>query len=80
MGERLIHDVWFWLLVAAVVLLQSTWLFLDARKRVTGYWFWGLWGLIQFPMPLVVYWLFVRRGLWRRLQHKMQEKRGNNGD
>lgn len=80
MEERLMHDAWFWLMVAAVLLLQSTWLFVDARKRGNGYWLWGLWGLIQFPSPLIAYWLFVRRGLWKRLKHKFQEKRGNNGE
>lgn len=81
MEERLMHEVWFWLLLAAVLVPQSTWLFVDARKRGSGsgYWFWGLWGLIQFPLPLAAYWLFVRRGLWKLLKHKLQEKRGDNG-
>lgn len=79
MEEWLIHEVWFWLMVAAVLVTQSTWLFVDARKRGRGYWFWGLWGLIQCPLPLVAYWLFVRRGLWKLLKHKLQEKRGNKG-
>lgn len=49
---------------AALLLLlgaQGTWLFLDARRRGGRAWFWGLWGLIQFPMPMLFYWFFVLR-------------------
>lgn len=54
------------LLVAVIVLLiQSFWLFLDARKRGHNYWFWGIWGLIQTPMPLVCYFIFARK-IYRR--------------
>ncbi|WP_308636069.1 hypothetical protein [Paenibacillus silvisoli] len=46
---------------AAILLLcQSSWLFTDAKKHSRYPWFWGLWGLIQFPMPLLLYWLIVR--------------------
>jgi len=59
-GESL--PVWAWLLLAALLLAQGIWLFRDARKRDARHWFWGLWGCIQFPTPLVVYWLLVRGG------------------
>ncbi|SFT17042.1 hypothetical protein SAMN05428962_4936 [Paenibacillus sp. BC26] len=50
------------LVVAVVGLLvcQSSWLFKDAKKRSRYPWFWGIWGLIQFPMPLLCYLLIVR--------------------
>lgn len=51
---------WGWLLVAAILFSQSTWLFLDARKRGSNCWFWGIWGIIQAPGPLIVYLLVVR--------------------
>lgn len=55
------------LILAAIVLLcQSTWLFRDARKRSKYPWFWGIWGLIQCPMPLIFYWLIVRSGWFGR--------------
>lgn len=57
--------IWFWLLIAAVLLSQSAWLFIDARKRESYPWLWGLWGLIQFPMPLLVYAVVVRKALRR---------------
>lgn len=75
MEERLIHSVWFWLALGAVLISQSTWLFVDARKRESFHWFWGLWGLIQFPMPLILYWLLVRRGIWKRWKQTLGEKR-----
>jgi len=52
-----------YILIAAcvVLLIQGSWLFLDARKRGASPWLWGLWGLIQCPMPLIVYWFVVRR-------------------
>ncbi len=56
---------WQWLLLVLLLGAQGTWLFLDARKRGARAWFWGLWGLIQFPTPLVLYWLFVIRRIWR---------------
>ncbi|WP_409342489.1 sigmaY antisigma factor component [Paenibacillus sp. MBLB4367] len=47
--------------VCVILLLQGSWLFLDSRKRGASPWLWGLWGLIQCPMPLIVYWLVVRK-------------------
>ncbi|MGD6965471.1 sigmaY antisigma factor component [Rossellomorea vietnamensis] len=49
------------LLVAPLLLLQSLFLFTDARKRGHKYWFWGLWGLIQCPVPLLFYFIFARK-------------------
>lgn len=53
---------WYgWLAVAILLLGQGTWLFLDARRRGARPWLWGLLGLVQFPVPLLVYLLLVRR-------------------
>ncbi|CAM3913686.1 hypothetical protein COLU111180_14120 [Cohnella lubricantis] len=52
--------------VPLLLLCQSTWLFKDARKRARYPWFWGIWGLIQFPLPLIAYWLIVRSGWFSR--------------
>jgi hypothetical protein len=49
------------LFVAAVLMMQSIFLFLDARKRNHNYWLWGIVGLIQAPMPTLFYLLFVRK-------------------
>lgn len=48
-----------------VVLIQSIYLFIDARKNGMNYWFWGIIGLIQAPMPVIFY-LLVRRSKKKR--------------
>lgn len=53
------------ILVATILLLQSIFLFLDARKRNHNYWLWGIVGLIQAPMPTLFYLIFVRK-IFRR--------------
>jgi hypothetical protein len=52
---------WGWIAVGALLLVQSIWLFYDARKRGLRPWFWGLWGLIQAPIPTIVYLLLARK-------------------
>lgn len=73
MEELKVLPVWFWVLLIAVLVAQSTWLFIDARKRDSMPWVWGLWGLIQFPMPLLFYFIFVRSGWFRRGSGKNKE-------
>lgn len=51
--------------VAAILLTQSIFLFLNARKHGHNYWLWGILGLIQAPIPLLVYLIFVRKILRR---------------
>jgi hypothetical protein len=47
--------------VVAILLIQSIYLFLDARKRNHNYWLWGILGLIQAPMPTLFYMIFIRK-------------------
>lgn len=58
-----LHDVpyWLWAVIAAILLVQGTWMFRDARRRDKGRaaWFWGLWGMTGSPTPLIVYLLFI---------------------
>lgn len=49
------------LLVSPLMLTQSILLFLDARKKGAFAWFWGLWGLIQLPLPSIFYYFIVIR-------------------
>jgi hypothetical protein len=63
--------LWAWIGIALILLSQSTWLFIDARKRQKYPWFWGIWGMIQFPLPLLFYWLTVRWNVFGR--RKAQE-------
>ncbi|MTT32891.1 transcriptional regulator [Terrilactibacillus sp. BCM23-1] len=47
------------ILAAIILLTQGTLLFLDARKRQRHAWLWGIVGLIQFPVPSLVYYFVV---------------------
>lgn len=49
------------ILIVTILLLQSIYLFLDARKRNHNYWLWGIVGLIQAPMPTLFYLIFIRK-------------------
>ncbi|MEH7333638.1 sigma-Y antisigma factor component [Neobacillus drentensis] len=49
------------IIVSAILLVQSIYLFLDARKHNHNYWLWGIVGLIQAPMPILFYLIFVRK-------------------
>lgn len=53
------------ILVAAILITQSIFLFTNARKHGHNYWFWGIIGLIQAPVPTIVYLLFVRKQ-WKK--------------
>lgn len=47
--------------IGIVLLAQGAFLFRDAQKRGRHAWFWGIWGLIHFPDPILVYYFFVIR-------------------
>lgn len=47
------------LLLLPFLLTQSILLFIDAKKRGSYPWFWGIWGLIQLPLPTLFYLLLV---------------------
>lgn len=49
------------IIVVGILLSQSLYLFFDARKRNFNYWLWGIVGLIQAPMPVLFYLIFVRK-------------------
>ena len=52
---------WAWILLFVILFSQSFWIFRDAGKRGANSWLWGFWGLLQFPTPLVVYLIVVRK-------------------
>jgi hypothetical protein len=67
-----LEEAWpIFIVVGAVLLCQGTWLFLDARKRGGKSWFWGFWGLIQFPLPTLTYIILL---WWRRRQNQSKTK------
>lgn len=52
---------WFWVFYVLVILPQGIWLFRKSQKTTRFPWFWGIWGLIQFPLPILSYYIFVIR-------------------
>ncbi|OMF34726.1 sigmaY antisigma factor component [Paenibacillus sp. FSL H8-0548] len=74
MEELKVLPLWFWILMIPILIAQSTWLFIDARKRDSMPWLWGLWGLIQTPLPLVFYYIFVRSGWFPRGGNKRKKQ------
>lgn len=50
-----------WIGLIIIIFTQSILLFLDARRRGHNKWFWGIWGLIQFPLPTIFYLLLARK-------------------
>ncbi|MDQ0209306.1 hypothetical protein J2S05_004147 [Alkalicoccobacillus murimartini] len=49
------------IVIALILICQGSWMFWDARKRGHKAWLWGFLGLIQFPMYLIIYLIFVRK-------------------
>ncbi|WML38626.1 sigma-Y antisigma factor component [Neobacillus sp. OS1-2] len=65
--------------VVLILLTQSIYLFIDARKRNHNYWLWGIVGLIQAPMPTLFYLIFVRK-IFQKNDRKMGDSNDNDGD
>lgn len=55
------NDVALLLFVSPMMIAQSTLLFIDAKKKGAKAWFWGIWGLLQCPLPSIFYYFFVVR-------------------
>jgi len=60
MNELREIPIWLWITLGIGLLVQSTLLFLDARKHGRYPWFWGIWGLFSLPLPSVLYLLLFR--------------------
>lgn len=54
-------NLYMWIILAIILLPQSYLLFKDAGKRGANKWFWGIWGLFQFPCPTIFYLIIVRK-------------------
>ncbi|MED3551418.1 hypothetical protein [Cytobacillus praedii] len=63
----------FLIIVAMILICQSIFLFIHARKYSHNYWFWGIVGLIQAPMPTLVYLIFVRKVFHKKNSKGMKE-------
>lgn len=54
-----IHPL-LWVLIAALLLIQGSWIFYDASKRGENKWIWGFFGLLNVPSNLIIYLLVTR--------------------
>lgn len=55
----LVMQIMFWVGVGSLLLIQSTLIFISARKRGANAWFWGLLGLLNIPSGAILYYFFV---------------------
>ena len=62
------------IMIALIIVCQSSFLFTNARKHGHKYWFWGIWGLISAPLPLLCYFIFAKRLFWPKSKHKSELK------
>lgn len=61
------NDFVLLLTISPIMIVQSSLLFIDAKKKGAKAWFWGIWGLLQFPLPSIFYYFFVVRPYRKKL-------------
>ncbi|MBB4826757.1 hypothetical protein HNO89_004039 [Sporosarcina luteola] len=59
--------LWGLIIIAFILICQSTWMFWDARKRGHNAWLWGFLGLFTCPTYLIVYLVFARKIFKRKV-------------
>ncbi|WP_339324748.1 transcriptional regulator [Paenibacillus sp. FSL W8-0194] len=69
--------LWAVVLIACILLIQSLFLFIHSRRHTKYYWIWGIVGLIQFPGPLVAYWLV--HIYWPLRKERLKNRKHQNG-
>lgn len=52
--------IWLFVLIFLFLFAQSTFLFIHSRRNGRLHWFWGLWGMLNVPTPLVVYLIYIK--------------------
>lgn len=60
MNELTEVPVFAYILIAILLISQSLFLFFHSRKHGHLKWFWGIWGCLNAPTPLVVYVLWIK--------------------
>lgn len=58
------------LMLSPIMLTQSILLFIDAKKKGSYAWIWGIWGLLQFPLPTIFYYLLVIRPYRKKMKRE----------
>lgn len=66
------ENEWLLLILCLPILLgQGVFLFIHSKKSRNFPWFWGLWGLTTFPLPILLYLLFV---IWPKKRNAKKER------
>lgn len=53
--------IWILCVIIIVLFVQGVYLFVDARKRNAYPWFWGVIGILSFPLPVILYAILVKK-------------------
>lgn len=61
--------VWGWFLIAIILLTQSSILYIQAKKIGKAPWLWGILGLVQFPVPSIIFMILWKK-VWKRKYFK----------
>ncbi|QQK81483.1 transcriptional regulator [Salicibibacter cibi] len=59
MSELQEIPIWAFFLIFLGLFAQSTFLFIHSRRNGHLRWFWGIWGMLNLPTPLIVYVLYI---------------------
>lgn len=57
--------IWGWVLIAMILLIQSSILYIQAKKIGKAPWLWGILGLVQFPVPSIIF-MILWKTVWKR--------------
>ncbi|RKD75140.1 hypothetical protein ATL39_0836 [Sinobaca qinghaiensis] len=60
MNELQEIPIWLYILIFFFLFAQSTFLFIHSRRNGRLRWFWGIWGMLNVPTPLVVYIIYIK--------------------
>ncbi|MBG9782590.1 sigmaY antisigma factor component [Shouchella lehensis] len=66
--------LWAWIILGILLLSQSIYLYFKSQQNGQMKWFWGIWGVTHFPMPLVVYFI------WTYLFKPIVKEKGDGSD
>lgn len=50
-----------YVVLAVLLVIQGTWIFIDSKKRGLNEWFWGPIGFLSLPFGLIVYLIATKR-------------------
>lgn len=60
MSELQEISIWALVLMFLSLFAQSLFLFIHSRRNGHLHWFWGIWGMLNLPTPLIVYIIYIK--------------------